>query len=218
MNTEIDFLKDLETDLEDVASRERIRLQRVTLQGSIRRNTGRTWMKVVGVAAAFLVVAGAIGFLAGRARQSAADKFQEVGDAVASDDGAAAKSRRPRRTRRACARRTAKRHARPPIRGWTRTHRTPPQGGGGQQQDLSKIVRDGRIGIVVPDDGFGDAVDELTLIAERYGGFVLSSIDEQRSVGNVRPPDPGATVRPSANGESATWARASGSRRSAATT
>ena len=64
MNTEIEFLKNLETDLEDVASRERIRLQRATLQGSIRRNTGRTWMKVAGVAAAFLVVAGAIGFVA----------------------------------------------------------------------------------------------------------------------------------------------------------
>ena len=47
--------------------------------------------------------------------------------------------------------------------------------GGGQQQDLSKIVRDGRIGIVVADDGFGGAVDQLTLIAERSGGFVLSS-------------------------------------------
>jgi hypothetical protein len=46
---------------------------------------------------------------------------------------------------------------------------------GGQQQDLSKIVRDGRIGIVVPDDGFGDAVGDLTFIAEQHGGFILSS-------------------------------------------
>ena len=86
MNTDIDFLKSLESDLEDVASRERIRLQRVALKGSIRRNTGRTWMKVVGAAAAFLVVAGSIGFLAnmGFLGESARDKFQEVGDAVAS--------------------------------------------------------------------------------------------------------------------------------------
>ena len=46
---------------------------------------------------------------------------------------------------------------------------------GGQQQDLSKIVRDGRIGIVVDDGAFGDSVGELTFIAERHGGFVLSS-------------------------------------------
>ena len=44
-----------------------------------------------------------------------------------------------------------------------------------QQQDLSKIVRDGRIGIVVNDGAFGDSVGELTFIAERHGGFVLSS-------------------------------------------
>ena len=41
MNTEFEILKNLEGDLEDVASRERIRLQRTALQGSIRRNTGR---------------------------------------------------------------------------------------------------------------------------------------------------------------------------------
>ena len=68
MKTDIDFLKSLEGDLEDVASRERIRLQRVTLQGSIRRNSGRMWMKVSVAAAAFLVVAGAIGFIAGETR------------------------------------------------------------------------------------------------------------------------------------------------------
>ena len=46
---------------------------------------------------------------------------------------------------------------------------------GSQQQDLSKIIRDGRIGIVVPDNKFGDAVGDLTFIAEKYGGFVISS-------------------------------------------
>jgi hypothetical protein len=52
----------------------------------------------------------------------------------------------------------------------------------GQQRDLSKIVRDGRIGIVVADGRFGGAVDELTVIAERSGGFVLSSsTDNERS-------------------------------------
>jgi hypothetical protein len=49
---------------------------------------------------------------------------------------------------------------------------------GRQQQDLSKIVRDGRIGIVVPDGGFGDAVGDLTFIAEQHGGFILSSSTE----------------------------------------
>jgi hypothetical protein len=49
------------------------------------------------------------------------------------------------------------------------------QAAGRQQQDLSKIIRDGRIGIVVPDKKFGDAVGDLTFIAEKYGGFIISS-------------------------------------------
>ena len=169
MNTDIDFLKNLENDLEDVASRERIRLQRVSLQGSIRRNTGRTWMKVSVAAAAFLVVAGSIGFLAGG---NVSDKFQEVGGAVASDGDSGGSAPEPR----------APAPAEEPSVDDGEQAFAPgnvdddtSRGGGGPQQDLSRIVRDGRIGIVVADDGFGGAVDQLTLIAERSGGFVLSS-------------------------------------------
>jgi Domain of unknown function (DUF4349) len=56
-------------------------------------------------------------------------------------------------------------------------------GRGGQQDDLSKIVRDGRIGIVVADGGFGNAVGDLTFIAERHGGFILSSSTENERSG-----------------------------------
>ena len=88
MNTNIKYLQQLETDLKDAAARE--------AAGSDlavgRRRGGQIWMKVAGVAAAFIVVAGAIGFVAGggkeAAMQGSADKFQKVGDAVASDGGA----------------------------------------------------------------------------------------------------------------------------------
>ncbi len=73
MNTQIEYLKQLETDLKDAAARETARMERATLQGAIRKNTGRGWTKVVGVAAAFLVVAGAIGFLAQGGLMSSAD-------------------------------------------------------------------------------------------------------------------------------------------------
>ena len=170
MNTDIDFLKGLESDLEDVASRERIRLQRAALRGSIRRSTGRTWMKVTGAAAAFLVVAGSIGFLAntGILGQSARDSFQGLSGAVASDGGEKA---------------PAPAAASPqPAEGEASGYRDEDAAGAPgtgntvrPQQDLSKIVRDGRIGIVVADGRFGDAVGELTFIAEQHGGFVLSS-------------------------------------------
>jgi hypothetical protein len=176
MNTEFEILKSLEGDLEDVASRERIRLQRTTLQGSIRRNTGRSWMKVAGAAAAFLVVAGSIGFLAnmGVLGESAENKFNQVGSAVASgDDGSAGSG--------GSAEEPAQRAASPIPADDSAVGYDENQSFGGQrsadggQQDLSKIVRDGRIGIVVDDGAFGDSVGELTFIAERHGGFVLSS-------------------------------------------
>ena len=202
MNTEIEILKSLEGDLEDVASRERIRLQRTTLQGSIRRNTGRSWMKVAGVAAAFLVVAGAIGFVAGGGslvRQMSGADSGGSGDGAAALDG----------PRRAVGREgfTEVDEAVPGVGGFVEPGEQPAASPipaddsegvlgfdenlgnqrfgvrhsadgfqpGQQQQDLSKIVRDGRIGIVVDDGAFGDAVGELTFIAERHGGFVLSS-------------------------------------------
>jgi hypothetical protein len=192
MNTEIEFLKNLENDLDDVASRERIRLQRATLQGAIRRNTGRTWKKVAGIAAAFIVVAGAIGFVAGggngfsalseadgpgegpRRAMGRQDRFQDVGDAVAGGEYGLATGEQP----------AAEPAPAEEAAGWASFDSGAEEESAGergllgsarQQQDLSKIVRDGRIGIVVDDGTFGDAVGELTFIAERHGGFVLSS-------------------------------------------
>jgi len=178
MNTEITFLEQLETDLKDAAVREMARLERATLRGSIRKNTGRGWTKVVGVAAAFLVVAGAIGFVFGggglmSAADRGANKFQQVGDAVASDDGSGGVVKAPAAPSASVA---------PEEPGSLGFAPSSDSGGGAgrqaagrQQQDLSKIIRDGRIGIVVPDKKFGDAVGDLTFIAEKYGGFVLSS-------------------------------------------
>jgi hypothetical protein len=172
MNTEIKFLEQLETDLKDAAVREMARMERATLQGSIRKNTGRGWTKVVGVAAAFLVVAGAIGFLAQGGGSET--MFQQVGGAVADSGGDGGGMRAP----------TAPPAAVPGVNdgseGTARDESGLPfapgqKSIGGQQQDLSKIIRDGRIGIVVPDKKFGDAVGDLTFIAEKYGGFIISS-------------------------------------------
>jgi uncharacterized protein DUF4349 len=184
MNTEIEYLKQLETDLKDAAARETTRMEQATLKGAIRKNTGRGWTKVVGVAAAFLVVAGAIGFLAqggltsdsGGGGSFAAP--QEARPAVGRDEVGASASAAPG---------IAPAPAPAPgsnsgnkdlfedqpifdesLHGLASDRQR-------QQQDLSKIIRDGRIGIVVPDNKFGDAVGDLTFIAEKYGGFVISS-------------------------------------------
>jgi hypothetical protein len=191
MNTEIEFLKNLEADLKDAAVREMARVQRDTLKGSIRRNTSRTWKKVVVAAAATLVVAGGIGFIATGGsplglRMVGRDKFQEVGDAVASTggDGAGEAPAAPEPTtgQADLGSGDAPEEA---LGGTGAEYRADfdsfddaggrPTQASGQLRDLSKIVRDGRIGIVVADGRFGDAVGDVTVIAERSGGFVLSS-------------------------------------------
>jgi hypothetical protein len=180
MNTEIEYLKQLETDLKDAAARETTRMERATLQSAIRKNTGRGWTKVVGVAAAFLVVAGSIGFLAQGGLMSSADSggqaLQEVGGAVADGGGGNSSASQAPGVGFAPAPNTDTKNVfeQPDfdenLHGIAsdRTRQS-------QQQDLSKIVRDGRIGIVVPDEKFGDAVGDLTFIAEKHGGFVISS-------------------------------------------
>jgi hypothetical protein len=193
MNTEIEYLKQLEIDLKDAAARETTRMERATLNGAIRKYTGPGWTRVVGVAAAFLVVAGAIGFVFGGAGSSNSPAtFDQAGEAVAGDGGQA--------SRRAVGDATsgdpgfqpgvepnAVPSPAPPLKALPGSSFGFESSGnlgdstvrqtslGRQQQDLSKIIRDGRIGIVVPDKKFGDAVGDLTFIAEKYGGFVISS-------------------------------------------
>jgi hypothetical protein len=181
MNTQITFLEQLETDLQDVAVREMARMERSTIQGSIRKNTGRGWTKVVGVAAAFLVVAGAIGFLAqgglvadsagsGSAPASGEARRSVGRDGVSGGDGEVPAAM-PSATSAPTAGAEHVFGQAPYVSDSANRRRA----AGRQQQDLSKIIRDGRIGIVVPDKKFGDAVGDLTFIAEKYGGFVISS-------------------------------------------
>ena len=179
MNTEIEYLKQLETDLKDAAGREVAKPKRAATPA--RHRAGQMWVKVAGVAAAFLVVAGAIGFVfgGGSGDDGSPTSFQGVGDGVAGDGGGA---------RRAVGRDEGENLGFAPGAGPGEVPDLVPgdktvsaEAGelgtarGRQQQDLSKIVRDGRIGIVVPDNKFGDAVGDLTFIAEQHGGFILSS-------------------------------------------
>jgi hypothetical protein len=162
MNTDIEYLRQLDTDLGDAAVREASRM-RESATPATRRRAGQRWMRVAGVAAAFLVVAGAIGFIV----RSSDGMFSASMDA-----GGGGSAPQPQASRA------------PTTAGPADYQDTPifvEDAGGtpstirGQQQDLSKIVRDGRIGIVVSDGSFGDAVGDLTLIAERHGGLTLSS-------------------------------------------
>jgi Domain of unknown function (DUF4349) len=152
VNTDIEYLKQLAADLEEVATREAAGPSPAAATPA-RRRSGSVWARVAGVAAAFLVVAGLIGFMAGVGSFSSGEDAGSGGGGVGFESPQA-----PSPT-------TA-----------------PPGEEPGSQGDLSKIIRDGRIGIVVANGSFGDAVGDVTLIAERNGGFILSSAtDADRS-------------------------------------
>ena len=185
MNTEIEYLRQLETDLKDAAVAE-VSRAREAAAPTTRGRTGQMWLKVAGVAAAFLVVAGAIGFVAsGGMGANDGDRFQEVGDAVASDgrsgDGDAPSGEEPAPQASPAPADHGFAPFAPPgdAVGARGAIGTQPQ----QQQDLSKIIRDGRIGVVVQDGSFGDAVGDLTFIAEQHGGFILSSSTQNERSG-----------------------------------
>jgi hypothetical protein len=55
----------------------------------------------------------------------------------------------------------------------------------GQQGDLTKIIRDGRIGIVIADGSFSKGVAGVTQIARRNGGFVLESSSRDERSGSM---------------------------------
>jgi hypothetical protein len=179
MNTDIEYLRQLELDLKDAAVREAARRDGPAATPATTPRPGHRWGKVAGVAAAFHVVAGAIGVVAG-GLGSGEDMFQQVGDAVSSGGDGAGSAPEPA--------------ASPPpnLVGVTRDEDSvgggddlgaDPQAGPRPQQDLSKIVRDGRIGVVVDDGTFNENVDELTIIAEQNGGFILSSSSERERSG-----------------------------------
>ena len=150
MNTQIDYLQQLETDLLEAAKREQD--ARVVAAATAGRRSRNRWAKVAGVAAAFIVVAGAIGLFSGSGLMRQAADFGSAGGGGGGDTGGDG----------------FESPAAPPTTA-------PPIEEPGSQGDLSKIIRDGRIGIVVSNGSFNDAVGDLTLIAERHGGFILSS-------------------------------------------
>ncbi|CAN5803849.1 hypothetical protein BH18ACT17_BH18ACT17_13210 [soil metagenome] len=54
-----------------------------------------------------------------------------------------------------------------------------------RQSDLTKIIRDGRIGLVIADGSFSKGVSRVTQIARQNGGFVLESSSQDERSGSL---------------------------------
>ena len=167
MDTQIEFLRHLEADLEVLAEDELAGRPR---RGSERGGGGggarsRRWTRWSGAAAALLVVAFVVGWLGqGGTREMNAllvsDDATNAGTATGAPDMPAEADERNS------------------VDDWALGSSEENAGRGGQQAgdtpDLSKIVRDGSIALVVPDGAFEARYRAVVAVAEEAGGFVLS--------------------------------------------
>jgi len=183
------------------------------------RGGSHAWSGVAAALVAVLVLAGGIGFLSQRGsssdspasralggRMAGDERFQETGDAVSGGNAGGAETEAPPATGtvpgvtdagaefEALAPNTDQRLQ----IGYTDKAASDavgsPRSGIGavppQQGDLTKIIRDGRIGIVIADGSFSKGVSRVTQIARSTGGFVLesSSRDERSGTLTLRIP------------------------------
>jgi hypothetical protein len=214
MNTDIRSLQLLERDLEEVVARERDRLDPSEHAlgnggpGGPRRlprrgrggGGGRNWAGVAAAIAAVLVLAGGIGFLTQgtsplqRAVSDGSQGRAEIGADDAAGGGAPMGTPAPAPEKRAAdegsGALTSDRSAfsgalKAPSRGDNAETSSGAGAAPAEQGDLTKIVRDGRIGIVIADGSFSKGVSRVTVIARRNGGFVLSSSSRDERTGTL---------------------------------
>ena len=185
MNSDIRFLHRLEDDLREAAAREAAEATAAADRSDASSHRlprrERHWGPVAAALVAFLVVAGSIGFLT-QMGGSNNSSTSEAGAPPFVDRGQAG----------------VPATAPGPIRGAAQKGDLnfvvagDAASGGGKvaagaptvpQGDLSKIIRDGRIGVQVPDGAFAKNVVAVTTIARSHGGMVLDAATENETSG-----------------------------------
>ncbi|HEX6132171.1 MAG TPA: DUF4349 domain-containing protein [Actinomycetota bacterium] len=180
MDTEIRFLKELEGDLSAAAMRERherVRPPRGPRFGG--------WRRVAAAAAAILVVAWGIGFVVqhpiGLGSSDEAADFGSGGGAATEAPVAPADDAPGVAPGYAVGGEEVAERDGLGFEGYDGGDTVSGGGSPAADRDLSKIVRDGRIRVKVPDGSFREARDEAVAVAEEAGGFVLESSVRGRS-------------------------------------
>ncbi|MGH2629272.1 MAG: DUF4349 domain-containing protein [Actinomycetota bacterium] len=213
MITDIRSLQLLERDLEGVAERERDRLdsleralndggpggpRRLPRRGRGGGGGGHSWAGVAAAVVAVLVLAGGIGFLSqggssddsggsgGGARRAVGDGAESattapaLGPGVEGFDGGTSYA-----TARSDELQQALQPGAAPGSVDTSSGRQGVGAAPAEQGDLTKIIRDGRIGIVIADGSFSRGVSRVTQIARANGGFVLASSSRDERSGSL---------------------------------
>ena len=200
MNSEIRFLKDLESDLQKAAATESSHALHEARAVDERARRHRPWKAVATLAAAAMVLAWGVGFLAqgglsrhfpGSQATSAAAGLttepqpakQDV-DAEAFAPNAPAASATPGVARdQASGTGTALQGDY--ALGYTRNAAQTGSGKTLTYGDLSKIVRDGSMSLTIPKDTFDRRFGAVIAVANRNGGFVLSSETHGSAAGSL---------------------------------
>lgn len=207
MDTKFEFLVQLDRDLRGAAARDRLAMEEAERRngaggggsavalGSRRGSSPaprrpKRWAILSAASVAFLLLAGAVGFVAtGGSPLFGGHDASPASGGVAGATGGAGSGVPPGNV--------DQRSILPPDQG-VGFEEVDPLGPGPSlltvdessrelgftraegRGDLSKIVRDGRIGLVVDDDGFGEARSAVNRIAIENEGFVLSSSTQGR--------------------------------------
>jgi hypothetical protein len=208
MNTDIRSLQLLERDLEAAAERERVHLASGVEPSDggpggprrlPRRGRGHAWRGIAAALAAVLVLAGGIGFLSQGAGPVARRGSLDGADSAGAGSGgsgadAPLASQAPAPEERADG---ALDFEAPSFSNFApgATEQDTAGGTGGseggigtaprQQGDLTKVIRDGRIGIVIADGSFSKGVARVIQIARQNHGFVLESTSRDERSGTM---------------------------------
>ena len=181
MNTDIEYLKTLEQDLEQAGKRE----QWMESSGRKPRRSRVNWGMFTAAIVPVLVVAGLIGWLTtggiGSSDESAAGGG---GDSIQRTTGRASGTAAP------AAPQGADLSGRDPFTGFlapTDSAASVEQTTGPTDQtaDVSKIIRDGTMSIQVAKDEFSEGFASVTRIAQNNGGFVISSQTRGQRAGTL---------------------------------
>jgi hypothetical protein len=208
MDTRIEYLQQLETDLEAVARAEAAGARPAgtgAADRAVRRGRGGRadqgrWLRYVGAAAAALTLAWGVGFVAQGGLGGLGGAFSSSDEAMPAMAGATASATGAVEAPRELAGDEALLGPTVVDAGYatgdtfapvTEAEEAAPapatQGDGGALGDtgMAKIVRDGSVALTIPEDTFEARFQRLFQIAAANGGFVLSSETRGASAGSV---------------------------------
>ncbi|HEV8563967.1 MAG TPA: DUF4349 domain-containing protein [Actinomycetota bacterium] len=168
METDIRYLDSLEQDLRRAADFEAAQSPAPTPH----RRRGKSWLGIAAGLLAFLLIAGVVGFLSGSGRNDSMSAVGGGGEEPAAGTPGEQGTQVPGGPMKAEIDYFDQRNG---------LHNLASDDRPGVAGDLTKIIRKGDLAITLPRDGLGNAVDEVTAIANEKEGFVFSSSVGERA-------------------------------------